>query len=90
MVCDSADGKRVHTMVSCNSCHERPQFGLELFTDYLETVFGAENDVDVIADVRTGHLCRPCGTLFVGHILPGTSVPGYRFYRSFGTGTCPT
>ena len=30
-------------------------------------------------------LCRPCGTRFTDVSLPGTPVPGYRFYRPCGT-----
>jgi hypothetical protein len=40
------------------------------------TVFRAEYDVDVVADVRTGHCVVPSGLIYLNLMLPGTGVRG--------------
>jgi len=62
MIVDPADGDRVHAMVLRDSGEVGPQFRLKTFVDRFVPVFRAEDDVDVVADVRVGHLCRPSGT----------------------------
>jgi hypothetical protein len=85
VVLDASDGDRVHAMSSCDARHVRPQFRLERFGNYLEAVFRAEHEMDVVAYVAAGHCAVPFGTRLTPN-LPGTAVPGYRLFRPFGTG----
>src|SRR5262245_21944759 len=69
VVFDSANCDGVHAMVGQNASHIRPQFGLELSDDARHPIFGAEHDVNMVANVRAWHrspsvrgLCRPSGT----------------------------
>jgi len=55
-----------------------------------QAVFRAEHDVDVVADVGTGHCVVPSGLIYLNLMLPGTPVPGYRLFRPFGTRALPT
>jgi hypothetical protein len=62
MIVDPADRNSMHAMVLRDSGEIGPQFRLEAFVNRFVPVFRAEDDVDVVADVRVGHLCRPSGT----------------------------
>jgi hypothetical protein len=55
MVLDSSDRDYRHSMISCDSSHVGPQLRLKLLGDDFCAFFGAEDDVNVVADVRTGH-----------------------------------
>jgi len=54
VVLDSAYGNGVHAMVVRNARHVYPQFRLEVFRNQFQAVGGAENDVDVVANVGAG------------------------------------
>jgi hypothetical protein len=81
VVLDACDGDRVHAMSFCDTRLVRPQFRLEGFRNYLEAVFRAEHDMDVVAYVGAGHCAVPFGTRLIILSLPGTAVPGYRLFR---------
>lgn len=75
MVRDSPDGNRIHPVAACDSSHVRPQLRLNLLRDGLETAFGAEDDMNVMADIRIGHSVPSLMGL-------GSSVHSTRHYRA--------
>jgi hypothetical protein len=63
VVLNAIDRDCVHVMFFCDARHVRLQFRLQVFRDHLQAVLRAEYDVDVVADVRTGHCVVPSGLL---------------------------
>src|SRR5262245_51421680 len=73
-------------MVSSNSHNVSPQFCLHLPRNKLASLLRAEDNVQAIAHVGMGHLCRPSRDFTLLLHFPSTPVLGYFFAVPDGTG----
>jgi hypothetical protein len=49
------DSNRGHFLIAADACQIRPEFGLDILGYGGLTIFGAEDEVDVIFDERVRH-----------------------------------